>query len=367
VKLPRWSVALLACAAAASAVSLVIVTAPASGDTTTMWTGTVSWSWIVDDNGYSTSLSCENGGSPNTLTANTFQWDEQVTSPTFSFAEPADGQTVNLSVPVTASLSDDIAYSNSDQNCDPTDEYSGSFGPSKYSGSETTVRITRTDTGFDITLLAAPSDDPVHGSTTAVQSPTPPQTNPNASWAPYLTASIPITAATDSALASADATIDEAQSAIIESTGGNYDAGLTPTNIGYTGQPTFTSALSAYVPTPPATPTPSPTATPSPTPSPSPTHKPAPAPKTSITKGPAATTTSKTASFSFTSNEAGAHFTCKLDKSMAKACKSPKRYAQLAVGRHKLTVDAINRAGLKDATPATRSWTIKKPKKHKKK
>lgn len=69
------------------------------------------------------------------------------------------------------------------------------------------------------------------------------------------------------------------------------------------------------------------------------------APTAKITKAPKAKSTSTTAKFKFTSNEAGSSFECKLDKGKFKKCKSPKTYKKLKVGKHVFKVRAIDKAG----------------------
>ena len=79
-------------------------------------------------------------------------------------------------------------------------------------------------------------------------------------------------------------------------------------------------------------------------------------PDTTITVKPAATTTSTTATFEFTS-EPGASFRCTLDGADS-ACGSPKSYTGLSVGSHTFAVAAIDAAGNVDPSPATWSWTV---------
>lgn len=69
------------------------------------------------------------------------------------------------------------------------------------------------------------------------------------------------------------------------------------------------------------------------------------APTAKITKAPKAKSTSTTAKFKFTSNEAGSTFECKLDKGKFKKCKSPKTYKKLKAGKHVFKVRAIDKAG----------------------
>ncbi|HEX6781218.1 MAG TPA: right-handed parallel beta-helix repeat-containing protein [Solirubrobacterales bacterium] len=82
------------------------------------------------------------------------------------------------------------------------------------------------------------------------------------------------------------------------------------------------------------------------------------APETTISSGPAATTTATDAGFAFASSEFGSTFACKVDNGRWSRCKPPKAYAGLAVGPHQFAVRATDRAGNVDATPAGWSWTI---------
>jgi hypothetical protein len=81
------------------------------------------------------------------------------------------------------------------------------------------------------------------------------------------------------------------------------------------------------------------------------------APKTTITKGPKAQTTSTTAKFKFKSNEAGSKFKCKLDKGKFKGCRSPKTYKKLKPGKHVFKVRATDKAG-NVGKPAKKKFTI---------
>jgi hypothetical protein len=82
------------------------------------------------------------------------------------------------------------------------------------------------------------------------------------------------------------------------------------------------------------------------------------APDTTLTSGPTATTTSTSASFAFTSSEAGSTFECKLDAGGYAACTSPKAYSGLSTGSHTFSVRATDAAGNVDASPASQTWTI---------
>jgi Ca2+-binding RTX toxin-like protein len=83
------------------------------------------------------------------------------------------------------------------------------------------------------------------------------------------------------------------------------------------------------------------------------------APNAAIKKKPAAQTTSRTARFTFRSNEAGSTFQCKLDRKAWKPCRSPKTYRNLKPGKHTFRVRAKDKAGNVDPTPAKRVWRIR--------
>jgi hypothetical protein len=98
---------------------------------------------------------------------------------------------------------------------------------------------------------------------------------------------------------------------------------------------------------------------------PGPSVKPAPpapiAPETTITTRPKAKTADRTPTFKFKSSVAGATYECKLDGKALTPCRSPLTTKALAFGRHTLKVAAIA-AGLKDATPASSSFKVVRPK-----
>ncbi|MGZ5356831.1 MAG: choice-of-anchor D domain-containing protein [Solirubrobacterales bacterium] len=89
---------------------------------------------------------------------------------------------------------------------------------------------------------------------------------------------------------------------------------------------------------------------------------PGPAPATRIKRKPANRTRSNTASFQFTSPEAGVSFECKLDKEAFAPCTSPSTYV-VKRGRHSFQVRARDAAGTVDATPAKDYWKVTKKKK----
>ena len=66
------------------------------------------------------------------------------------------------------------------------------------------------------------------------------------------------------------------------------------------------------------------------------------------------------ASFEFTSSEAGSTFSCALDGSSFEACSSPRAYSRLAPGSHTFAVRATDAAGNTGAA-ATHTWSIAPP------
>lgn len=82
------------------------------------------------------------------------------------------------------------------------------------------------------------------------------------------------------------------------------------------------------------------------------------APDTVIGSGPAATSTSTSASFTFSSTETGSTFTCAVNGGTAVACTSPLQITGLAPGSYTLAVRATDAAGNADASPATYAWTV---------
>ncbi len=89
------------------------------------------------------------------------------------------------------------------------------------------------------------------------------------------------------------------------------------------------------------------------------------APETQIETGPPALSASAKAKFNFSGADGAgsgvASFECRLDStapSAWQACTSPKEYAALADGSHKLEVRAIDQIGNVDLTPAVLNWTV---------
>jgi hypothetical protein len=64
------------------------------------------------------------------------------------------------------------------------------------------------------------------------------------------------------------------------------------------------------------------------------------------------------ARFVFEASQAGSTFLCKLDDKPFDICKSPKRYAGLASGKHVFWVRAVGPAGHVDLSPAKKKFSI---------
>jgi hypothetical protein len=84
-------------------------------------------------------------------------------------------------------------------------------------------------------------------------------------------------------------------------------------------------------------------------------------PETTITSSAIGSTTSTSANFTFTSNESGSTFECKLDSGSYSSCTSPKAYTGLSIGSHTFTVRATDSSNNTDTTPTTQTWTITTP------
>lgn len=82
-------------------------------------------------------------------------------------------------------------------------------------------------------------------------------------------------------------------------------------------------------------------------------------PNTGITAGPSAPTSSRTATFRFGGDPPFLiGLQCFLDRGVYVSCSSPKTYSNLSAGSHTFRVRAVDREGLLDPTPATRTWSI---------
>ena len=85
-------------------------------------------------------------------------------------------------------------------------------------------------------------------------------------------------------------------------------------------------------------------------------------PQTTIVSGPTSTTDT-TPTFGFSSSETGSTFACRIDAAAYAPCSGPGNMhtpASLKLGAHTIAVRATDRAGNVDATPASRSFTVKK-------
>jgi hypothetical protein len=81
-------------------------------------------------------------------------------------------------------------------------------------------------------------------------------------------------------------------------------------------------------------------------------------PETTLTSGPTGPTTKRRVTFRFRTNEPGSRFRCKLDAGAWRPCSSPKRYSNLAFGRHVFQVRATDPSGNVDPTPARRRFRV---------
>lgn len=81
-------------------------------------------------------------------------------------------------------------------------------------------------------------------------------------------------------------------------------------------------------------------------------------PDTTITSAPSGTTTSKTASIAFESDDNTATFECKVDSGAFAACTSPFEVSGLIIGSHTVQVRAVNGFGLADLSPAEATWEV---------
>jgi len=84
-------------------------------------------------------------------------------------------------------------------------------------------------------------------------------------------------------------------------------------------------------------------------------------PETTIDVYPPDPDSSTTASFTFSCNETGCAFDCRLDLEGWKECTSPMVYSNLSEAMHVFKVRAIDAAGHLDPTPAVYAWTIDTP------
>ena len=83
-------------------------------------------------------------------------------------------------------------------------------------------------------------------------------------------------------------------------------------------------------------------------------------PQTSIERATAKRTDKRKAKLTFSADEAGASFECKLDKVPFAPCGSPAKLKRLSSGKHKFRVRAIDAAGNVDPTPAKARWKVRR-------
>jgi DNA-directed RNA polymerase specialized sigma24 family protein len=82
------------------------------------------------------------------------------------------------------------------------------------------------------------------------------------------------------------------------------------------------------------------------------------APKTRLTHEPPSATRARSARFRFAANERGVRFSCKLDDSRWRACRSPQSFANLTEAPHRFAVKSRDQAGNVDRTPVVRRWVV---------
>ena len=81
-------------------------------------------------------------------------------------------------------------------------------------------------------------------------------------------------------------------------------------------------------------------------------------PETSIDSNPVHPTASTSATFTFSSDEGGSTFECRIDGGAWGACTTPRNYTTLSDGSHTFDVRATDVAGNTDATPASYTWLV---------
>ncbi|MDA0179803.1 OmpA family protein [Solirubrobacter phytolaccae] len=81
-------------------------------------------------------------------------------------------------------------------------------------------------------------------------------------------------------------------------------------------------------------------------------------PNTTVGTKPSAVTSANAANFTFSSDEGGVTYECKLDAGAWASCVSPKAYTNLAEGAHTFQVRATDAANQTDASPDSYTWTV---------
>jgi hypothetical protein len=87
---------------------------------------------------------------------------------------------------------------------------------------------------------------------------------------------------------------------------------------------------------------------------------PSPQPDVDITGGPAGTVSTGDASFAFAGNQPRMTFECSLDGGPFRPCSSPQSYFGLGDGQHSFSVRGKDQWGSPDASPAVRTWTVRR-------
>ena len=88
------------------------------------------------------------------------------------------------------------------------------------------------------------------------------------------------------------------------------------------------------------------------------------APDTKIIAGPGKSDVNRSPAFRLHATDRTAHFICQLDRDPVKRCLPFYRLERLSLGRHRISIAAVDPAGNVDPTPATRSWRVVKFKRH---
>jgi len=87
-------------------------------------------------------------------------------------------------------------------------------------------------------------------------------------------------------------------------------------------------------------------------------------PRTRVLRRPRATVFARSPrraiAFAFASNEPGSSFRCRLDRGPFKPCRSPRRYT-VGLGRHTVSVFAVDAAGNRDRSPALVRFRVRRP------
>jgi subtilisin-like proprotein convertase family protein len=81
-------------------------------------------------------------------------------------------------------------------------------------------------------------------------------------------------------------------------------------------------------------------------------------PNTTIASAPSNPTSSRSATFTFGSNDAGATFECALGGAVYEPCAATRTFSGLALGSHTVRARAIDGSDNEDASPATYTWLI---------